>query len=107
MSRVSISKSYAVLLGLEGYMKTKKHAEAGMSEIEAKMERVLHPEQAARREEAMRDKSESAKREREYLEKQAKLDEEKRRQSSLRSRMAAKLGIGHSKHGAIDHQTSL
>ena len=70
MSRVSISKSYAVLLGLEGYMKTKKKMEAGIKEIEREVEWMVHPEEARERERREMDMSKSAKKEREHLERE-------------------------------------
>ena len=70
MSRVSISKSYAVLLGLEGYMKTKKSVRGGIVALEHEAEKIIHPEQARAREEKAKDNSQSARKEREYLEQQ-------------------------------------
>ncbi|KAI9723175.1 MAG: hypothetical protein M1828_004278 [Chrysothrix sp. TS-e1954] len=105
MTRVSISKSYAVLLGLEGYMKTKKQAETSLHEMESRVEKMLHPAEAAKKVEASRDKSESARREKEHLERQARLEEERKRQTSLGSRMAAKLHIGHAKETSNDPVT--
>lgn len=70
MSRVSISKSYAVLLGLEGYMKTKKKMEAGIKEVEREVEWMVHPEDARERERKQMDMSKSAQKERKHLEKE-------------------------------------
>lgn len=83
MSRCSISRSYAVLLGLEGYLGAKKHAQKGKQGIKD----ALHPEEKKRREEAARDKSKSAEKER------LALAEEKRRkrEGSLRGKMAMRL----------------
>ena len=60
MSRVSISKSYAVLLGLEGYMKSKRKVESGVKEVEEAVEGVFHPEEAKRKKNEKVDKSDSA-----------------------------------------------
>lgn len=76
MSRVSISKSYAVLLGLEGYLGTKSKAKSGMSSLSRRMEKVLKPEEAKKRQEMEQDRSESARKEKEWL---ARKKEEDRR----------------------------
>ena len=76
MSRVSISKSYAVLLGLEGYMKTKKHMREGVVAVEHEAEKIFRPEKARAREEKAIDKSESARKEREYLAKEETIKKE-------------------------------
>lgn len=70
MSRVSISQSYAVLVGLEGYKKTRrqlKTAKAGMSH---QKDKILHPEKVKQEEEAQKDSSKSALKEKQYLEQQ-------------------------------------
>ncbi|KAI9773776.1 MAG: hypothetical protein M1835_006100 [Candelina submexicana] len=69
MSRVSISKSYAVLIGLEGYTKTRKKMKRVKGSIKEKKDKTLHPEEVARKEEEKRDKSKSAEKERQTLEK--------------------------------------
>lgn len=94
MSRVSISKSYAVLLGLEGYMKTKKQAGVGFKEMENTAERLFNPEAAKKREELARDKSQSAQKELEHLEKMKTADEEKKKNETLAEKMQRKLGLG-------------
>lgn len=87
MSRVSISKSYAVLLGIEGYIKTKKSMHQGMTIVEHKTEEIFHPEQARQREEKARDKSESAKKEREFLAKQEEADRKAKRENWIAKKM--------------------
>lgn len=96
MTRVSISKSYAVLLGLEGYLKTKKRAKDGVGKMELGLERVLRPEEASRRRAEEMDRSESARREREWLERQAS---ERREQRSLREGLG-RLGLKKTSSGA-------
>ncbi|KAI9835715.1 MAG: hypothetical protein M1819_001892 [Sarea resinae] len=59
-SRVSISKSYAVLLGLEGYVKTRK-------KMHRAKEKVLHPGRARQQEEEENEGTESARRERDVV----------------------------------------
>ncbi|KAK7962697.1 IQ calmodulin-binding domain-containing protein [Apiospora aurea] len=75
MSHVSISKSYAVLVGLEAYVKTRRKGKDAVHKATLHRDRILDPEEVARREEAERDKSESAAKERQFLQKE---EEEKR-----------------------------
>lgn len=70
MSRVSISQSYAVLVGLESYTKTRKKLRAAESGLGHQRDKVFHPDKVRAEEEASMDTSQSAKREREYLEQQ-------------------------------------
>lgn len=88
MSRVNISKSYAVLLGVEGYMKTKKRAKDRIGDLTTKFERVIRPEDARRKAEQSEDKSESAKLERAWLERQ----KTERREQGFRSSLGRSLG---------------
>lgn len=67
MSRVNISRSYAVLVGLEGYLGAKK----GMKKGEQNVKDLFNPAEAKKREEQQRDTSESARKERAFLEAQA------------------------------------
>lgn len=90
MSRVSISRAYAVLVGLEGYLGAKRNLKQG----EQKIKDVINPEAARQREEAAKDKSKSAQKEREILEAQARKEEEAKRQSSITDRIKSKLHIG-------------
>ncbi|KAL7620411.1 hypothetical protein AAE478_009406 [Parahypoxylon ruwenzoriense] len=70
MSHVSISKSYAVLVGLEAYVKTKKKGKEAMQKLTHQKQKLLDPDEARRREEAELDTSESAAKERRVLEKE-------------------------------------
>ena len=70
MSRVSISQSYAVLIGLEGYTKTRRKLKAAESGIGHQKDRVFNPDKVREEEQADLDTSQSAKREREFLEQQ-------------------------------------
>ena len=93
MSRCNISRSYAVLIGLEAYQgatKRVKSAEQGVKD-------VLKPEEKKEREEAEKDKSQSAEKERRYLEEQAA---KKKKEGSLRMRFKQKLGLGDTKGGS-------
>ena len=88
MSRVSISRSYAVLMGLESYVKTQskiKHAEKAVGH---QVDKVLRPKKIKAEEEAQQDRSQSAQKEREYLDKQ-RLDELGQRHSSTTSSQGA------------------
>lgn len=71
-SRVSISKSYAVLVGLEMYIKTRQRGKRLLQRAARKRDKVVHPEEARRKEEDARDKSQSAEKERLFLAQQAR-----------------------------------
>ena len=60
MSRVSISKSYAVLLGLEAYIGGKTRVQKFERGLKDGLDRVLHPAEAKARREAAKDSSQSA-----------------------------------------------
>lgn len=70
MSRVSISRSYAILVGLEGYTKTRRKIKKGQKTLTHEFDKVARPEKVKAEEEAAQDHSQSAQKEREYLEKQ-------------------------------------
>jgi hypothetical protein len=78
MSHVSISRSYAVLVGLEAYVKTRKRGKNLVQKLIHGRDKLLSPEEVEKREEEERDKSESAARERRFLEmsKQAEREEQ-------------------------------
>ncbi|SMQ50964.1 unnamed protein product [Zymoseptoria tritici ST99CH_3D7] len=86
LSRLNISRSYAVILGLESYVKVKKRANT----ITQKGKDILNPEEKKKREEAEMDKSQSAAREREVVQKER---EHYRRTSSMSYRLKKKLGM--------------
>jgi hypothetical protein len=75
MSRCSVSRSYAVILGLESYIKTKKQAK----KAERGIKELVKPDEKRKREEQEFDTSASAAREREVLRKE---EEERRRSGS-------------------------
>jgi hypothetical protein len=68
MSHVSISKSYAVLVGLEAYVKTRKKGKDILKRMTYRKDRIVAPEELRRKEEQEQDKSQSAARERKVLE---------------------------------------
>lgn len=85
LSRLSTSRSYAVLLGLEGYLGAKRHAKTA----EQGVKDMIDPEGKHKREEEAKDKSKSAQREREILEEQAR----QQRSQSFSHRFVKKLGM--------------
>ena len=98
LSHLNTSRSYAVLLGLEGYLGAKKHvktAEQGMKDI-------FDPEGKKEREEAAKDKSKSAQRERQIIEEQ----EMEQRKRSLSYRFRRKLGLGDEGKGAVKEKAA-
>ncbi|KAG5946257.1 hypothetical protein E4U53_006607 [Claviceps sorghi] len=80
-SHVSISKSYTILVGLETYLKTRRKGKEWMGKLVRGKDKVLAPEEVRRRDEARRDTSQSAAREREVLRRER--DEELRRRAEL------------------------
>lgn len=102
MRHVNISKSYAILIGMERYTKTKKRFDGAVGAVGHTKEKVLHPDKVKAEEEARRDKSESAERERMWLEQQRQKmgDEGKhrpKRSGGLLTRLTGKLSIGGKK----------
>ncbi|THV50464.1 hypothetical protein BGAL_0149g00060 [Botrytis galanthina] len=79
MGRVSISRSYAVLVGLEAYVKTRKRAKKVMGKVVRRRDKMLDKEEVRRREEDAMDKSESAEKERKFLEEEERRKREERR----------------------------
>lgn len=92
MSRVSISRSYAVLVGLETYLGAKRNIKKG----EQRVKDMINPEEKKKREEAERDKSKSAAKERAVLEAQARERDALKRQQSRAARMMQKLKLDES-----------
>jgi hypothetical protein len=93
MRRVSISKSYAVLVGLEMYVKTRRKGKSLLERMSHRKEKLLSPEDARKREEAAKDTSQSAQREREVLEEQAKKEDEEREANKATVKLIQKLHI--------------
>jgi hypothetical protein len=100
MSHVSISKSYAVLVGLEAYVKTQKKGKEALQKLSHHKLKVLEPEEAAKREEAEKDTSKSAAREREVLEKERREEELKRIETKAGMSFWQRLGFSHRGHKA-------
>ena len=78
MSHVSISRSYAVLVGLEAYVKTRRRGKRFVKALMKGRDKLLDPAEAARQEENDRDKSQSAAMEERVLELKRKVEEEER-----------------------------
>jgi hypothetical protein len=78
MSRVSISRSYAVLAGLESYTKATGKIKDAEQKAKHTKDKLLHPDKVRQEEEAKRDKSQSAEKERQHLE-ALKAEQEKSR----------------------------
>lgn len=93
MSHVSISRSYAVLVGLEMYVKTRQKAKAAVNKMSVKKMKVFRPEEAKRREEEAWDKSQSAAKERRVLEKEREIEERKREENKVSVKIMQKLGL--------------
>ncbi|KAJ4195741.1 hypothetical protein NW755_001904 [Fusarium falciforme] len=89
MTHVSISKSYVVLIGLEAYVKTRRKGKDLAQRVGHRRDKILDPEEAARREEEARDKSESAARERQVLER----EEAEKQEGRPVKKVLKKLGI--------------
>lgn len=64
MSHVSISRSYAVLAGLEGYIKATSKVRSAAQAAKQEMDRLLHADKVQQEKEAKMGKSQSAKLER-------------------------------------------
>ncbi len=96
MSRVSISKSFAVLVGMESYTRTKRKVKDIETNVGHQKDKIINPDKEREQHEHERDKSQSAETERKYLEEHA-LDDENMyglgKDQSLGSKIATKLGI--------------
>jgi hypothetical protein len=84
MSRVSISRSYAVLVGLEAYVKTRKKLKHGVEHVKEAETKVVHPEEHKRKVEEQKDKSKSAE------------EEAEKKEQSWRRRMWKRISRGGS-----------
>lgn len=91
MSHVSISRSYAVLVGLESYTKTRKRIKAAEATVIHEKDKLIHPEKVKMEEEASRDKSQSAEKERQHLERQREALEREERERKAQKSLTGKL----------------
>jgi hypothetical protein len=110
MSRVSISRSYAVLVGLEAYVKTRRKFKHGVQHGSNAQTRIVHPEEAKKKEEAEMDNSKSAEKERQILAEKAEKEEQQKKNESFgrriwrkmnRSSISSKEDVAHAKTKAI------
>lgn len=105
MSHVSISKSYAVLVGIEGYTKTRKKMKKMEGDVKRGVEKVVHPGKVKEEEKKREDKSESAQKERKWIEEQkreaVRREEERKkaRRESLGQKLMRRLHIDEEGHG--------
>lgn len=93
VSHVSISKSYLVLMGLEAYTKTRKKGKHAVDKMTLKKEKLVDPVEFAKREEEERDKSESAEKERRFLEEQRAREEAEAAETNKTTKLLDKLHI--------------
>ena len=101
MSHVSISRSYAVLVGLEAYVKTRRRGKQLFQKLLYHRDKLLSPVEVAEKEEAERDKSESAAKEKKFLEEK----EAQREAESTTTKLKEKLHITHTNTEAREHPT--
>lgn len=98
MSHVSISRSYAVLVGLEAYVRSRKRGKKLVQKLIHGRDKLLSPQEVAREEEEERDKSESVARELRILEMQeAEEAEDRKLLSKLRIRSKMEVPDGHTR----------
>jgi hypothetical protein len=93
VSRTVRSRAYTVLLLLEAYVKTRKKIKRGWKKFIYGKDKLLHPEEVAKRKETEKDKSKSAQREREVLAEQANEEEMFKKRQSIGPKLAQKLHI--------------
>ena len=82
MSHVSISRSYAALVGLEAYVRSRKRGKKFVQKLIHGRDKILSPEEVARREDEERDKIESAAREQRFLEMKEQAEQEDMEQNA-------------------------
>jgi hypothetical protein len=92
MKHVSISKSYAILVGLETYVKTKNKGKRMLERVTDRKDRILSPEEVRQKEQAELDTSKSAARERDVI---AEEEEEKKKRggNSMGMQVMQRMGI--------------
>ncbi|EKD18203.1 IQ calmodulin-binding motif protein [Drepanopeziza brunnea f. sp. 'multigermtubi' MB_m1] len=90
MSHVSISRSYAVLVGLEAYVKTRRRGKSLMQKLMQGKDKILSREDLAEREEAQRHKRESAAKEQRLPEHKRETDKD-----NQNARLLEKMHLTH------------
>jgi hypothetical protein len=101
MSRVSISRSYAMLVGLEAYVRARRRGKKMIQKLVDHRDKILSPEELAEREDAERDKSESAERERRFLELKEEAEREAREQNRADLSLKEQLRIKPRSHDEV------
>ncbi|KAJ4345510.1 uncharacterized protein N0V89_011643 [Didymosphaeria variabile] len=91
MSRVSISRSYAVLVGLEMYVKTRRKVKHGIEHAHNSEIKVMHPEEYEKKIEESKDKSKSAQKERQLIAAHNEKHEAEKREKSWRRKIWHKI----------------
>ncbi|KAK5992491.1 IQ domain-containing IQM3-like protein [Cladobotryum mycophilum] len=97
VGHVPISKAYAVLYGLETYVKARHKGRDLMHKMIRGKEKMVHPDELKRREEEEKDKSKSAEKERQVLAREKEQAEAEKHQSTLKA--MHRLHILPSKYG--------
>lgn len=90
MSHVSISRSYAVLVGLEVYVKGRRKVKSAEKKAVYQKDKIMDPEKVREEEEKKLDKSKSAAREREFLEQEKQKEMARARELKLERRTSRK-----------------
>ncbi|KAL2416870.1 hypothetical protein ABEF95_008544 [Exophiala dermatitidis] len=105
MSRVSISRSYAVLVGLETYVRSRKRLKALEDKVRHEKDKLFHPGKVHVEEEAKQDRSESAEKERLYLEQQRSAQAQQSRERKAGKKHTGKLSRVLAGHHTLGDMT--
>jgi len=82
LSHLILPQSYAVLVGVDSWKKAESQTHNTLGKLEHKMEKLFRPEEARRREEEEVDRSESARKEAEFL-----VQQKDERRATVRKRL--------------------
>ncbi|GAP85365.1 putative IQ calmodulin-binding domain-containing protein [Rosellinia necatrix] len=93
LSRVSTGRGHAMLAGLEAYVRARRKGKAALRRASLQTARVLRPAEARCAEEAARDRSRSAARERAVLERERLAAERRREETNVGLRLLRKIGV--------------
>jgi hypothetical protein len=98
MSHVSISRSYAILVGLEAYVKTRRKGKHFLQKFSIHKDKPLAPDELAKRDDEAKNENESAEKERQYLESKVREEREDKENMKLllkrRQREDERGGVG-------------
>jgi hypothetical protein len=84
-----------VLVGLEAYVKTRRKGKKMIQKLVYRRDKLLSPVEVAEKEEAERDKTESAAREKRFLEQKEQEELERKQSMGTAERLKDKLHITH------------